>query len=309
MESERGHIAVLQQETLQALQPRPSGYYLDGTYGRGGHCELILNSIGSEGRVFALDQDPDAVADAKQRFGSDARFTIYKSNFEQIEGIAVEAGVAGSLDGVLLDLGVSSAQLDTAERGFSFSKDGYLDMRMDPESGLSASQWLQQVTVEDLAMVLKEYGEERYAKRIAAAVIAARDIEPLTSTLKLAEVIKEAHPRWERHRHPATKSFQAIRIFVNRELEVLHEALEQCSRILKPGGRLVVISFHSLEDRIVKRFLRGTNPYKNLPRHLPMPDVAPNVMKPLGKKLASAPEVEQNHRARSAVLRVGEKTA
>ncbi|MBX2886086.1 MAG: 16S rRNA (cytosine(1402)-N(4))-methyltransferase RsmH [Granulosicoccus sp.] len=309
METERGHVAVLQQEALLALEINPTGIYLDGTYGRGGHSELILQSLGDEGRLVALDQDPEAIADGKRRFGDEPRFSLYKRNFEALEEVAVEAGVAGRLNGILLDLGVSSPQLDTAARGFSFNQDGYLDMRMDPEQGLSASEWLSEVSVEELAAVLRDYGDERFAKRIARAIVAEREDRPLTSTLQLAEVIKVAHPRWDHQRHPATKSFQAIRIHVNRELAVLQKALEQSAKLLAIGGRLVVISFHSLEDRAVKRFLRGPVRDQNLPRHLPVVDTHVRTMKPLKKQTAGEAELERNPRARSAVLRIGVRVA
>lgn len=309
MDAERGHIAVLQQEALRALDIKPSGIYLDGTYGRGGHSELILRSLNDQGRLIAIDQDPEAIADGERRFREDRRFSLYKRNFEALEAVANEAEVAGRIDGILLDLGMSSPQLDTATRGFSFNQDGYLDMRMDPEQGQSASEWLADVSIDDLASVLRDYGDERFAKRIARAIVAERESRALTSTLQLAEVIKVAHPRWDHQRHPATKSFQAIRIHVNRELAVLEKALEQSARLLAIGGRLVVISFHSLEDRAVKRFLRGPLPNQNVPRHLPVVDTQPRTMKVLKKQVAGPDELERNPRARSATLRAGERIA
>jgi len=308
MAPERGHVAVLQHEALQALDILPSGIYLDGTYGRGGHSGLILQALDDDGRLIALDQDPEAIADGLKRFRREPRFSLYKRNFSELEAVAVEAEVAGRINGILLDLGVSSPQLDTPERGFSLVHDGEIDMRMDPEHGNSAAAWLATVTVDVLAGVLRDYGDERYAKRIARAIVTERTSRPLTSTLQLAEVIKTAHPRWNHRRHPATKSFQAIRIHVNRELAVLEAALEQSARLLAIGGRLVVISFHSLEDRVVKRFLRGPLPAPEIPRHLPLPELVKS-MRPLGKQVAGAAERSRNPRARSAVLRVGERIA
>lgn len=307
MEDEPGHIAVLQREALHALAVKPAGIYLDGTYGRGGHAGLILECLNSDGRLVAMDQDPDAIADGARRFPREHRFSLYKRNFEQLEVLAIETGIAGKIDGVLLDLGVSSPQLDTPERGFSFAQNGFLDMRMDPQHGESAADWIARVSLADLVTVLREYGDERYAKRIATAIIAARDSTSMTTTAALADVVKQAHPRWDHRRHPATKTFQAIRIHVNRELAVLQSALEQSARILKPGGRLAVISFHSLEDRIVKRFLRGTPADQRIPRHLPQPEAPVNPLKALGKKVPGDAEVAANPRARSAVLRIGER--
>ena len=308
-EGNAGHIAVLQAEAIAALDIRPDGCYVDGTYGRGGHCGLILQQLGPQGRVIAIDQDADAIADGRTRFGHEPRLSLHHDNFESLARIVDAQGLSGGVDGVLLDLGVSSPQLDKAERGFSFAGDGALDMRMDTGSGQSAAQWIATVEEQDLAMVLRDYGEERYAKRIAKAIVKARGDTPFTSTLQLANTIKEAHPRWDHHRHPATRSFQAIRIAINRELDVLHTALARSVDVLKPGGRLVVISFHSLEDRIVKRFLRGDRLRQNVPRHLPAPEQAQNPLRALKKSTPSAEEVQANPRSRSAVLRVGEKVS
>lgn len=302
-----GHIAVLQAEAISALNLQPDGCYIDGTYGRGGHCGLILQQLGAEGRVIAIDQDAEAIADGRARFANEPRLSLHHDNFESLARVAEEHGVAGGVDGVLLDLGVSSPQLDVAARGFSFAGDGALDMRMDTGSGHSAAQWIATVDEQDLATVLREYGEERYAKRIAKAIVMARDVTPFSSTLQLANIIKEAHPRWDHHRHPATRSFQAIRIFINRELDVLHSALEHSVQVLRPGGRLAVISFHSLEDRIVKRFLRGDHLRQDVPRHLPAPEQSFNPMRTLKKSVPSKTEITMNPRSRSAVLRVGER--
>lgn len=306
-EGNAGHIAVLQAEAIDALNIQPDGCYIDGTYGRGGHCGLMLQRLGPNGRVIAIDQDADAIADGRQRFHNEPRLTLHHDNFESLAEIVEGHGLLGRVDGVLLDLGVSSPQLDTAERGFSFAGDGALDMRMDTTRGESAAQWIAAVEEQDLATVLREYGEERYARRIAKAIVKTRDNQPFTSTLQLANTIKEAHPRWDHHRHPATRSFQAIRIFINRELDVLHSVLDQSVQTLTPGGRLAVISFHSLEDRIVKRFLRGDRFSQNVPRHLPAPEQTRNPMKALRKAAPSAEEVNANPRSRSAVLRVGER--
>lgn len=308
-ESGAGHTAVLQQETLQALQIDPAGIYLDGTFGRGGHSRLILDQLDSKGQLIAFDQDPEAVAYGRQHFLSDTRFCLYHKNFEQLEATIEEIGLSGRVRGVLLDLGVSSPQLDTPERGFSFAKDGQLDMRMDPSQGQSAGQWLAGVDEDSLARVLRDYGEERYARRIARAIVAAREARPIMTTLQLADIIRQAHPRWERHHHPATRSFQAIRIFVNRELAVLESALTQALSVLQIGGRLVVISFHSLEDRQVKRFFKGTGQQYDIPRHLPPPPDQPAgpALRALGRRRAGERELAENPRARSAVLRWAER--
>ena len=302
------HVSVLQIEAVQALDVQPGGKYIDGTYGRGGHSEKIIEQLGQSGQLLAIDRDPEAIADAERRFKEDQRFNIASANFAQIDQVAEQHGWLGEVDGLLLDLGVSSPQLDVAERGFGFSRDGMLDMRMDPSTGVSAAEWLTDVRVEDLVYVLKTYGEERYARRIAAAIVAARDIAPITRTLQLAEIIKAAHPRWERHHHPATRSFQAIRIEVNGELDAISDALTNALSVLKLGGRLVVISFHSLEDRLVKRALRAPAPPADLPRHLPLPETAPHPWKALGKAVkASDAEVAGNPRARSAIMRIAER--
>ena len=302
------HVSVLQKEAVQALDVQPGGKYIDGTYGRGGHSEKIIEQLGQSGQLLAIDRDPEAIADAERRFKEDQRFNIDSANFAQIDQVAQQHGWLGEVDGLLLDLGVSSPQLDVAERGFGFSRDGMLDMRMDPSTGVSAAEWLSDVRVEDLVYVLKTYGEERYARKIAAAIVAARDIAPITRTLQLAEIIKAAHPRWERHHHPATRSFQAIRIEVNGELDAISDALTNALSVLKLGGRLVVISFHSLEDRLVKRALRAPAPPADLPRHLPLPETAPHPWKALGKAVkASDAEVAGNPRARSAIMRIAER--
>lgn len=302
------HVSVLQAEAVQALGIQPGGKYIDATYGRGGHSGKIIEQLDDTGRLLAIDRDPDAIADAERRFEKDQRFSIVSANFADIDHVVEQHGWLGTVDGLLLDLGVSSPQLDVADRGFGFSRDGLLDMRMDPSTGVSAAEWLTDVREEDLVHVLKTYGEERYARRISAAIIAARDEAPITRTSQLAEIVKVAHPRWERHHHPATRSFQAIRIHVNGELDAISEMLTKATKVLRKGGRLVVISFHSLEDRLVKRALRPAPPPAGLPRHLPLPETAPHPWKSISKVIkASDEEVAQNPRSRSAVMRIAER--
>lgn len=307
------HASVLLHEAVEALALEPSGLYIDATYGRGGHSSLLMDQLGGEGRLLALDRDPDAVADARQRFAGEVRFTCVQCNFGEMETVVSDLGWAGQVNGVLMDLGVSSPQLDVAARGFSFNHDAPLDMRMDPGVGESAAEWLAKVDEAELALVLKTLGDERYARRIAKAIVLARATSPVTRTVQLAEIIKLAHPRWERHHHPATRSFQAIRIRVNRELEAIELAIAQAANVLADGGRLSVISFHSLEDRLVKRSLRTPPPNPNIPRGLPVDvDAARRdhpwrvVAKPAKP---SADEVSRNPRSRSATLRVAERVA
>jgi len=303
------HVPVLADEVLGGLAVSVDGRYVDATYGRGGHSGRVLERLGPAGRLLALDRDPEAVADARARYGDDPRFEIVRADFAALgEVLGGRAGWHGGVDGLLLDLGVSSPQLDVAERGFGFSRDGALDMRMDPDTGLSAAEWLAGVAEAELAGVLKEYGEERYARRIARAIVEARDAAPLNRTAELAEIVKRAHPRWERHHHPATRTFQAIRIRVNDELGALAAVLAEAAAALRVGGRLAVISFHSLEDRLVKRALRLPPPDASVPRHLPQPPAAPHPWRALGKAVrASAAELERNPRARSATLRIAER--
>lgn len=306
-----GHISVLHSEAVEALAIREDGFYIDATFGRGGHSRTILDSMGAGGRLLALDCDEEAVDYAKDIFAGDKRFSIVHCNYSEIKA-AVEQSHAGiPVDGVLLDLGVSSPQLDQAYRGFSFDRDGPLDMRMDQSTGQPVSEWLAQVSAEDLALVFKEYGEERYAKRIAAKVVEVVKERPVTTTRDLAEIIKQAHPRWEKHKHPATRCFQALRIFINRELDNLKIALDACVDLLRPGGRLVVISFHSLEDRIVKHLIRGFGKPVAVPRGLPVEIEAPvSPMRKIGRAIKpSDAEVSINPRARSSIMRIAEKLA
>ncbi|HEY5603488.1 MAG TPA: 16S rRNA (cytosine(1402)-N(4))-methyltransferase RsmH [Gammaproteobacteria bacterium] len=303
------HQPVLLKEVLEALDIKPQGKYVDGTFGRGGHAREILQCLGPEGRLLVMDKDPQAIEVARQLFNDDTRVIIEKGSFAMIKQKVAEQAWSGAVDGILLDLGVSSPQLDAAERGFSFRRDGVLDMRMDTESGRSAAEWIAQVKEQELATVLREYGEERFAKRIARAIVKARETQPITTTKQLAAIIAQANPKWETGKDPATRSFQAIRIFINNELEDLKTCLAQVADLLKTGGRLVIISFHSLEDRIVKRFIREQAKGDNYPPGLPVTLAQLNPkLKPLGKAIQpSAAEVAANPRARSSVLRVAEK--
>lgn len=311
--STSAHISVLLEEAIQGLAIKPDGCYLDGTFGRGGHSRAILNQLGPDGRLYAIDRDPAAIATAAA-FSQDPRFHITHSAFSALAQIAEQQNIAGKLDGILLDLGVSSPQLDDADRGFSFMRDGPLDMRMDPSSGLSAAQWLAQADVEDISFVLREYGEERFAWRIAQAIVAARVETPFTRTAELAKLISDSVPKSNKEKkHPATRSFQAIRIYINSELEQVNQALNAALKVLKPGGRLVVISFHSLEDRLVKQFMRRFAKGEPIPRGIPLTDAQMQQRTELslvGKAIkASEAELAANPRARSAVLRIAQRQA
>lgn len=303
------HQPVLLKEALDALNIQPQGKYIDGTFGRGGHAKEIVQRLGPEGRLLVMDKDPQAIAVAKQLFADDARVIIAKGSFAMLKHKVGELDWIGAVDGILFDLGVSSPQLDDSDRGFSFRREGILDMRMDPESGRSAAAWIAQVKEQELATVLREYGEERYAKRIARAIVKAREMQPITTTRQLAEIIAQANPKWETGKDPATRSFQAIRIFINNELEDLQVCLAQVTDLLKTGGRLVIISFHSLEDRIVKRFIRDQAKGDRYPAGLPVTLAQLNPsLKAIGKAVRpSNEEVAVNPRARSSVLRVAEK--
>ena len=307
------HRAVLHDEVIAALAIRPDGRYVDGTYGRGGHAQSILAALGAHGRLIVLDRDPDAVAAARAALGGDPRVTIIHDEFANLRDHAAAHDWLQQIDGILLDLGVSSPQLDTAARGFSFQQPGPLDMRMNPALGESAAAWLARADETEIARVLREYGEERHARRIARRIVATRRESPLEDTAALARLIEECVPAGARHKHPATRSFQAIRIHVNQELAQLSQFLESIFDLLRIGGRLLVISFHSLEDRIVKRFFRTESSPRKLPRGLPLRDseIAAGVrLKRVGKAIrAGADEVAANPRARSAVLRVAERAA
>ena len=303
------HRAVLLNEALESLAIVRDGWYVDSTYGRGGHTSRILAALGERGRLLALDKDPAAVAHARANFGSDPRFSVRFGGFENFCTLVAPWLREQPLAGALFDLGISSAQLDDAARGFSFSRDGPLDMRMNTDEGISAQQWLQRVDEAELAGVLRRFGEEPRARRIARAILHARASGPLDTTGRLAAIVAQAVGRGNRRIHPATRVFQAIRIHINRELKSLESALGQCLRLLAGGGRLCVISFHSLEDRIVKRFM--ARQAKGDPVYAGLPDIPPGAaptMRLIGgliRPLAS--EVETNPRARSARLRVAER--
>lgn len=304
--SQAEHVSVLLEESVAALAIKPDGTYLDGTFGRGGHSRAILRSLSNSGRLIAFDKDPQAESSAEQ-FSEDPRFEFVRASFAEISS-RVEAS---ELDGILLDLGVSSPQLDNAERGFGFSDDGPLDMRMDTRAGMTAAEWLATAPEADIADVIKTYGEERFAKRMASAIVKARAESPIIRTKQLATIVAEANPKWEPHKHPATRAFQAIRIFINRELEDLEIALGHTVDALSEGGRLVVISFHSLEDRIVKRFMRDQARGQQLPKHVPVIDSdTGKTLNLVGKALKpSTDEVQRNPRSRSAIMRVAERRA
>jgi 16S rRNA (cytosine1402-N4)-methyltransferase len=292
-------------QVMDGLRVRKDGTYLDGTFGRGGHARGVLQSLSAGGRLLLMDKDPEAILVAEREFGTDARVRVRRGSFADL---GAWSETADGLDGVLLDLGVSSPQLDVAERGFSFAKDGPLDMRMDPESGESAAEWLAHAGEAEIADVLWTYGEERHSRRIARAICARRGAEPLLRTAQLAELIASVAPRGEQKIHPATRSFQAIRIFINRELEDLERGLDAAYTALKPGGRLAVISFHSLEDRIVKRFIARHAKAPPGNRRMPVAEVFTPTLLAIGDaQKALDAETAVNPRARSAVLRVAEK--
>ncbi len=305
------HLTVLLEEAVAALVTDTSGRYVDGTFGRGGHSRQILESLSAEGRLLGIDKDAQAFSEGLELAQADQRFRIARGSFADFAELAASSGLAAPFTGVLLDLGVSSPQLDQAERGFSFMRDGDLDMRMDVDRGMSAAQWIAVADEAEITKVLRDYGEERFAKRIARAIIAAREEEPITRTLQLAKIVTEANPAWEKHKHPATRSFQAIRIFINDELTDLEKLLSKVVDSLDVGGRLVVISFHSLEDRIVKRFMRRQAEGEQVPAYIPVTESQRNrKLKLIGKAVkASDHEVALNPRSRSAVMRVAEKLA
>ena len=303
------HQPVLLAEVLTGLSIKPDGVYVDGTFGRGGHAGAILAVLGPQGRLLAMDRDPEAVESAEQQFGADPRFEIEQGAFTMLSQVVAQRQLQGRVNGLLLDLGVSSPQLDDASRGFSFTENGPLDMRMDPTSGSSAAAWLETAGESDIVRVLKTFGEERFARRIARAIVETRQAAPLQTTRQLAELIEAAVPVREKHKHPATRSFQALRIFINKELDEITAVLDQVIEVLAPRGRMAVISFHSLEDRIVKRFIRNEYRGEQPPPEFPLAgmDYVPR-MRPVGKAIrASAAEVDRNPRARSAVLRVAER--
>lgn len=303
------HIPVLLTESVEMLAINPDGCYIDGTFGRGGHSALILQALSAKGRLIGVDKDPAAIAVGEALAAVDPRFSIAQCSFADMVAVATDRDCLGDVDGVLLDLGVSSPQLDEAERGFSFQKDGPLDMRMDPTSGISAAEWLATAEQDEIATVIKTLGEEKYGKRIARAIVEQREDKPLTTTLELAVLVDKASPTREKNKHPATRTFQAIRIHINNELTDIELGLKAVLTVLKVGGRLSVISFHSLEDRIAKQYFRKEAKGDDYPAHFAVraADLNPRV-KLISKAVkASDAELDVNPRARSAVLRVVEK--
>ncbi len=303
------HQPVMLSEALAGLCIKPDGVYIDGTFGRGGHAAEILKHLSERGRLFVFDKDPDAIAEAQRRFGEDARLVAVQASFADVASIIDQYDLLGRVDGLLLDLGVSSPQLDDPDRGFSFRADGPLDMRMNPNAGISVAQWLAKASAGEISRVLREYGEERFSGRIARHIVEAREVTPILTTKALARLISKASPSREKNKDPATRSFQALRIFINQELDDVQRCMDSVCRVLAPSGRLVVISFHSLEDRIVKRFIRDQARGEFLPAKLPVTaSMTKILMKKIGKAVKpSASEIQRNPRARSAVLRVAEK--
>jgi 16S rRNA (cytosine1402-N4)-methyltransferase len=305
------HLSVMLQEALHHLAIKPNGVYIDGTFGRGGHSQGILEALGEDGMLCAFDRDETAInCERAQKLSQDPRFKLVHAPFSEMDKVMTELNLNGKVDGILLDLGVSSPQLDDETRGFSFMNDGALDMRMDTTQGLSAAQWLSQIDEKTLIQVLFDYGEERFARRIANAIVTTRLTQPIETTRQLAKLIEETIPFREKHKHPATRSFQAIRIAVNNELGELEAVLKQAKNLLNANGRLVVISFHSLEDRIVKRFMRDESGVKRNVGKLPIKeaDIEKGVLNVLSKAIKpNSAEIAQNPRSRSAVLRVAER--
>ncbi|MCQ8104157.1 16S rRNA (cytosine(1402)-N(4))-methyltransferase RsmH [Methylomonas sp. SURF-2] len=305
------HQSVLYAEAIDSLRIKADGIYIDCTFGRGGHSTGILKQLGDNGKLLAFDRDIEAIGSSEAIcLSTDKRFTLHHGCFADLAEVSARCGYTGKVDGILLDLGVSSPQLDNAERGFSFLRDGPLDMRMDINRGPTAAEYLEQVEEHALARVLFEYGEERFARRIAKAIVERRQQQPLRTTLQLAKLIEDSVPFKDKHKHPATRTFQAIRIEINQELEQVKTVLRQAVQVLAPGGRLVVIAFHSLEDRIVKRFIRDESGLKHNPGKLPVKqqDIARGQLKKVGKSIrAGTEELRTNPRARSAIMRVAEK--
>ncbi len=304
------HVSVLLQESVDGLAIKPDGIYVDATFGRGGHSAAILEQLGAQGRLIAFDRDPQAIQ-AAGRFADDARFEIIHRPFGEMAEALADKGLTGKVNGVLMDLGVSSPQLDDAARGFSFMKDGPLDMRMDTTRGMSAADWLATADEQDITQVIKEFGEEKFGKRIAHAIVQQRQQKPITRTRELAELIDQAVPVKDKYKHPATRAFQGIRIYINAELDQLRVGLKAAVDVLAQEGRLAVISFHSLEDRLVKRFMKDQSSGKKVPHNLPITQAeidADKVLRTLGKAIKpSGEEISHNVRARSSVLRVAEK--
>ncbi len=305
------HVSVLLDESIDALAIKPDGIYIDCTFGRGGHSGEILKQLGPQGRLYAIDRDPTAIKEA-EKFADNQSFNIDHSPFSELAAIAESHGISGKVDGILMDLGVSSPQLDEADRGFSFMKSGPLDMRMDFSKGITAADWLAKAEEDDIVFALKTYGEEKFARRIARKIIETRTESPITTTDQLAELVRSTVPKSKvEKKHPATRTFQGIRIYINSELVEIEKALDASLDVLKPGGRLSVISFHSLEDRIVKQFVRKQSQGKQVPRGLPVTEAELNKgikLKPVGKAYKpTEQEIARNSRARSSVLRVAER--
>lgn len=304
----QGHETVLLEPAVNALVTSPAGRYVDGTFGRGGHAGRILQQLDSNGRLLGLDRDPEAVAEGRRLAEQESRFTMVYGSFSALRQhvLAEWPDAEGGLNGILLDLGVSSPQLDDAARGFSFMHDGPLDMRMDPDTGESVSEWLARADEKDIADIIYQYGEERHSRRIARAIVRERQEAPIERTARLAEIVKSAHPSWEKHKHPATRTFQALRIHINGELDALRSVLDQSLELLGDGGCLCVISFHSLEDRLVKQFMRREYQGPQLPKGVPVQyeQVIGRLEKPAKAVRPDSGEVQRNPRARSATLRV-----
>ncbi|MDE0509023.1 MAG: 16S rRNA (cytosine(1402)-N(4))-methyltransferase RsmH [Gammaproteobacteria bacterium] len=309
MNGAAGHQPVMRAAVVEALNLRQDGVYLDATFGRGGHSAAILQRLGTGGRLLAMDRDPEAIAAAREMAAGDSRFEVIDRRFGELRSELAERGLEGAVDGILFDLGLSSPQVDDSSRGFSFSGDGPLDMRMDPRTGSSAAEWIETASERELADAIFRFGEERHSRRIAARIIKERKSEPIATTGRLAAIVAAALPRRERRKHPATRAFQGIRIHINEELDELHKGLAGALEALRNGGRLAVISFHSLEDRIVKRFILEQSRGDDFPRDLPVTKgQLRERIRPIGKsRRATAIEVARNPRARSAVLRVAEK--
>ena len=303
------HIPVLLDEVKEGLNIKKNGIYIDGTFGRGGHSQMILSQLGSKGRLIGIDRDPEASESLNTVFEKDERFKFIKNEMANIKEITVDNFKSDKIDGILLDLGVSSPQLDKAHRGFSFQKEGPLDMRMDSYNGISAAKWIEKVSENKLRHILFKYGEERFSSRIARAIVRHRKEKPIKTTKELADIVKRAYPKTHQKKHPATKTFQAIRIYINDELKQLEKALAASIEILERGGRICVISFHSLEDRIVKRFMKSASLVADQYRGMPeVPDDYKPKLKIIGKAIKSkVDEVSHNIRSRSAVLRVAER--
>lgn len=309
MEPSSLHDAVLLEEAVSGLAIVRDGVYIDATFGRGGHSKAILSQLGEQGRLIVFDRDPDAIEVANTLAATDSRVEVVRSAFSELGAVLESLDLSGKIDGVLFDLGVSSPQLDNPERGFSFMRSGPLDMRMDPDEGVSAEQWINSAREKDIADVIYKYGEERHSRRMARKIVEERTEDPITDTGRLAEIIKHANPAWERDKHPATRAFQGIRIFINNEFGEIESGIAQALSCLKIEGRLVVISFHSLEDRIVKKFISRQTKGDNFPRDLPVmsSELSPT-LKSIGKAIKAKPqELSVNPRARSAVLRIAEK--